>query len=64
MTASRSERQRSCCRRWDSDPRPSLAQALPSLDGIPKEYSHELQAELVYELCAALVRFGLGTSET
>jgi DNA-binding transcriptional ArsR family regulator len=28
------------------------------------EYNHEVNAELVYELCAALVREGLGTTET
>jgi hypothetical protein len=42
---------------------PAFAQALPSLAGQPVEYSHELRAELVYELCAALVREGLGTPE-
>jgi hypothetical protein len=43
---------------------PPFAQALPSLAGLPTEYSHELRAELVYELCAALVREGLGTCES
>lgn len=42
---------------------PPFAQALPSLAGLPTEYSHEFRAELVYELCAALVREGLGTYE-
>ena len=42
---------------------PAFSQGLPSLDGIPLAYSHEFQAELVYELCAALVREGLGTPE-
>jgi hypothetical protein len=37
---------------------------LPSLAGVCAEYSHEVNAELVYELCAALVREGLGTAET
>lgn len=40
---------------------PAFAQALPSLGGLPTEYSHEFRAELVYDLCAALVREGLGT---
>jgi hypothetical protein len=43
---------------------PVFAQALPSLAGVRAEYSHEVNAELVYELCAALVREGLGTAET
>lgn len=44
---------------------PPFAQALPSLAGIPIEYSHEFRAELVYDLCAAaLVREGLGTCES
>ena len=43
---------------------PAFAQALPSLAGLPTEYSHELRAELVYDLCAALVREGLGTCES
>jgi hypothetical protein len=36
---------------------------LPSLADVRAEYSHEVNAELVYELCAALVREGLGTAE-
>jgi hypothetical protein len=43
---------------------PPFAQALPSLAGQPVEYSHEFRAELVYDLCAALVREGLGTCES
>ena len=43
---------------------PAFAQAMPSLDGIVTEYTHELHAELVYDLCSALVREGLGTPET
>ena len=39
-------------------------QALPSLADVRAEYSHEVNAELVYELSAALVREGLGTVET
>jgi len=37
---------------------------LPSLAGVRAEYNHEVNAELVYELCATLVREGLGTAET
>jgi hypothetical protein len=37
---------------------------LPSLTDVRTEYRHEANAELVYELCAALVREGLGTAET
>jgi hypothetical protein len=43
---------------------PAFSQALPSLADVRTEYSHEVNAELVYELCAALVREGLGTGET
>jgi hypothetical protein len=43
---------------------PPFAQALPSLAGLPVEYSHEFRAELAYDLCAALVREGLGTGES
>lgn len=43
---------------------PPFAEALPSLAGLPTEYSHEFRAELVYDLCAALVREGLGTCES
>ena len=42
---------------------PAFAQALPSLDGQPATYSHEVNGEMLYELCAALVRMGLGTPE-
>ena len=42
----------------------SFIQALPVLDGVPTVYSHEFHAELVYDLCAALVREGLGKPET
>ena len=42
---------------------PAFRQALPSLADVRAEYSHEVNAELVYELCAALVREGLGTAE-
>jgi len=43
---------------------PAFGQALSSLADVRAEYSHEVNAELVYELCAALVREGLGTAET
>jgi hypothetical protein len=43
---------------------PAFGQALPSLTDVRTEYSHEVNAELLYELCAALVREGLGTAET
>jgi hypothetical protein len=42
---------------------PTCLQSLPSLMAIPLEYSHEEGAKLLYELCAALVREGLGTPE-
>jgi len=42
---------------------PAFAQALPSLDGQPATYSHEVNGEMLYELCAALVRMNLGTPE-
>lgn len=38
-----------------------FAQSLPSLDGVALEYRHEERAELLYDLCAALTREGLGT---
>ena len=34
------------------------------LDSVPTAYSHELRAELLYDLCAALVREGLAGPET
>jgi hypothetical protein len=42
---------------------PPFTQALPVLDSVPTAYSHEFNAELVYDLCAALVREGLGGLE-
>ena len=42
---------------------PAFGQALPSLVDVRAEYNHEVNAELVYELCTALVREGLGTAE-
>jgi hypothetical protein len=43
---------------------PAFTQALPVLDTVPSTYSHEFRAELLYDLCAALVRDGLGGPET
>lgn len=40
---------------------PPFAVALPSLDGQPVTYSHEVNGEMLYVLCATLVRMGLGT---
>lgn len=42
---------------------PTFFQALPELKAIPTAYSHELRAELLYDLCAALVREGLAGPE-
>jgi hypothetical protein len=35
-------------------------QALPSLESVPVSYNHEVHSELLYELCGALVRCGIG----
>ena len=43
---------------------PAFTQALPALDSASTVYSHEFRAELLYDLCAALVREGLGGPET
>lgn len=43
---------------------PGFAQGLPVLDSVRTVYSHELRAELLYDLCAALVREGLAGPET
>jgi hypothetical protein len=43
---------------------PVFTQALPVLGTVPTTYSHEFRAELLYDLCAALVREGLGGPET
>jgi len=43
---------------------PPFVQAIPSLAGLPTEYSHEVRAELLHDLCAAVVREGLGTFES
>ena len=42
---------------------PAFSLALPILDGAPAVYSHEFRAELLYELCAALVREDLAGPE-
>jgi hypothetical protein len=42
---------------------PAFTQALPALDSIPTAHSHELRAELLYDLCAALAREGLAGPE-
>ena len=39
---------------------PAFAVALPSLDGQPVNYSHEVNGEMLFELCTALVRTELG----
>jgi hypothetical protein len=35
-------------------------QALPTLGAAPTSYNHEVHSELLYELCASLVRCGIG----
>ena len=40
---------------------PAFAVALPSLTGQPFNYSYEVNGEMLFELCAALVRMELGT---
>jgi len=42
---------------------PAFAVALPSLNGQPVNYSHEVNGEMLFELCAALVRMELGTPQ-
>ncbi|MGC1297448.1 MAG: hypothetical protein WA869_20650 [Alloacidobacterium sp.] len=43
---------------------PAFGQALPTLGTVPTEYNREVNAELLYELGAALVKAGLGSPET
>jgi hypothetical protein len=43
---------------------PAFAQALPSLASVPSECNHEVNAELLYNLGAALAKEGLGSPET
>jgi hypothetical protein len=42
---------------------PAFGQALPVLDGLPAAYSHEANAELLYDLCVALAQEGLGNPD-
>ena len=42
---------------------PATIPSLPSLEGVLTEYNHEANAELLYELCAALAKFGLASEE-
>lgn len=42
---------------------PAFSQALPSLDGVRTDYTHEANRELLFSFCAALVREGLGNWE-
>jgi hypothetical protein len=42
---------------------PAFSLTLPVLHGAPAVYSHEFRAELLYELCAVLVREGLAGPE-
>lgn len=42
---------------------PAFPQGLPALKNVPAAYSQEVRAELLYELCAALVREGLAGPE-
>ena len=43
---------------------PAFGQALPILDTVSTEYNHEVNAELLYDLCGALVKEGLGSPKT
>jgi hypothetical protein len=43
---------------------PAYAQGLPAFENVPTAYSHEFRAELLYDLCAALVREGLAGPAT
>jgi hypothetical protein len=43
---------------------PANPLALPSLENIRQDYSHEVNGELLYKLCTALIRKGLGSPET
>ena len=37
-----------------------FGQALPTLENVPTSYEHEVHSELLYDLCACLVRCGIG----
>ena len=43
---------------------PAFSQALPSLDGVCTGYTQETNRELLFQLCAALAREGLGDQKT
>ena len=43
---------------------PAFSQALPSLVGVRTDYTHETNRELLFQLCAAFVREGMGNAET
>jgi len=43
---------------------PVFSQGLPALRNVPTSYSHEFRAELLYDLCAAVVREGLAGPNT
>ncbi len=43
---------------------PAFSQALPSLNAVCTDYTHESNRELLYEACAALVREELGDAHT
>ena len=43
---------------------PAFSQALPFLEGVRIDYTHESNRELLFELCAALVREELGDQQT
>ena len=43
---------------------PAFSQALPSLVDVRTDYTHETNRELLFQLCAALVREELGNAET
>jgi len=42
---------------------PAFVESLPNIDGAPLFYKHELHAELIYDLCAALIRAGIARPE-
>lgn len=43
---------------------PACGQALPTLEQVPTYYEHEVNAELLYKLCAARASRGVGSPET
>ena len=43
---------------------PAFGQALPRLEGVRTDYTHEANRELLFQLCAALVSEELGNAET